>query len=1228
MNRSRLPLLLLGVLACGPGTDTASWHQADGYRWRDLNVPGRGEPGFTPLTAERTGLDFSNHASDSLLLGNRILAQGAGVALGDVDGDGLVDIYLGRTEGSNALYRNLGGWKFEDVTARSGTALADRFTTGTVFADVDGDGDLDLLVNALGGPNALLLNDGTGRFTEDTTWPGRASRAGATTTTVADTDGDGWLDIFTANYKAYTMQDSLPPQVIAFDQIVRQTGPRDFVVRPQYQKDYRVIRRDDLRGVSLVQRADPDDFYLHQAGGGYQRIPLTADRFRDAEGKPLPYEPESFGLAARFVDIDGDGDPDLYVANDFEDPDEFWINDGRGFFRLIEPTAQRTASNSTMAIDFADVDRDGRTDMFQVDMLGLDSRQLKTQMPTHTALPKQPGVIEDRPQMQRNTLFLNRGDRTFAQVAEYAGLTGSGWSWSTLFSDVDLDGWEDILIGTGHPWDLMDADTQQRLRNRLVGVDWRRMRWEYPPLKLPNVAFRNRGDLTFEDATQAWGFGFEDDLSHGLAIADLDGDGDQDVVLNRLESPVAVLRNNSPAARIAVRLVGDAPNTGAIGARIRILGGPVPVQEREVMAGGLYLSHSDLLQTFAAGTADSVTIEVAWRDGRRTVIRGARPNRLYEITTATATAPALADSVPPTPLFEDWTTALNHRHVDSAFDDYNRQLLLPNGLSQLGPGVAWIDIDRDGDEDLAIGAGRGGRLAFYRNDGGRLVAAASGLPLAADDQAGIIGLPNAVGANRLLVGISNYERTPGSDLLTVAPVRQFDWSAGRLKPGPDLGLPPDSSSTGPIAAADYDLDGDLDLFVGGRVAPGTYPTSPSSRLFRNDAGRFVLDQENSRLLAGNGMISAALFADVDGDGDDDLLLALEWGPIRLLFNEQSRFSPAPETWGLSGLYSRWNGIAAGDLDGDGRLDLVVTSWGRNTSFQADSTRPLLLYFGPFGSRGETEMLLAREDPRIGAVAPFGTFGRVGYAIPSITQRLRTYHAWADASIEQVLGPDAGRAITFGATTLDHLALMNRGDHFEPVPLPREAQFAPAFYAGVADFDGDGAEDIFLSQNFFATEISVPRLDAGRSLLLRGDGRGGLTPIPGQESGLTVYGEQRGAAYADMDGDGRLDLVVSQNAAPTRLFHNTGARPGLRVRLDGPAGNPDGIGAQIRVVYGDRMGPVREVHAGSGYWSENGAVQVFGLSGTPTAVWVRWPGGRTETVPVPAGSREVAVSGER
>src|SRR6185503_3439302 len=272
--------------------------------------------------------------------------------------------------------------------------------------------------------------------------------------------------------------------------------------------------------------------------------------------------------------------------------------------------------------------------------------------------------------------------------------------------------------------------------------------------------------------------------------------------------------------------------------------------------------------------------------------------------------------------------------------------------------------------------------------------------------------------------------------------------------------------------------------------------------------------------------------------------------------------------------SRWNGLATGDLDGDGRLDIVATSWGRNTDYHASAARPLLLYVGPFGERGRPTGLLAQEDPRIKGVAPLASFSRLALALPSFTQRVRTFGAYADASIDQVLGPAAARATRLGATTLDHTLFLNRGDHFEVRSLPLEAQLAPAFYAGIAEFDGDGNEDLFLSENFFATNVSTPRYDAGRSLLLRGDGSGRLEALPGQRSGLIVYGEQRGAAYADFDGDGRLDLAVSQNGDSTRLFRNVGAQPGLRVRLVGTQGNPNAVGAQLRLRYGERTGPVR------------------------------------------------------
>jgi hypothetical protein len=1205
------------------------WHAEAGYRWRDLANPAGPGPGFTRLEGARTGITFSNTIRDSLVLGNRLLVQGAGVAFGDVDGDGRTDLYFARTDGPGVLYRNRGGWKFEDATVDAGLNAENGFSTGAVLADVDGDSDLDLLLNALGGPNRLLLNDGMGRFSEDSTYPGRSSRSGSTTTALADVDGDGDLDAYTANYKAYTILDSLSPQARAFDQVVRQTGPRAFEVLPPFRKDYRMVPREDLGGVTLVQRADPDFFYLNDGRGGFDRESLVSDRFLDERGRRLPYEPESFGLAARFYDVDSDGDPDLYVANDFEDPDEFWINDGTGRFRLIDRVALRTASNSTMAVDFGDMNRDGAPDMVQVDMLSGDTRRLKTQIPTHTALPKIPGDVEARPQMQRNTLFLNRGDGTFAQMAELAGVTASGWSWSVLFTDVDLDGWEDLLIGTGHPWDLMDADTQERLRNRLSTVDWHRLRWEYPPLRLRNVAFRNRGDLTFEDVSERWGFGVEDDISHGMATADLDDDGDLDVVVNRLNAPAAVFRNDARAARIAVRLAGDAPNTRGIGSRVRVLGGAVPQQEREVTAGGLYLSHSDPQLAFATGAAAEVTLVVDWRDGRRTVVAGAQPGRLYEISQATAGSRFPADSAREAsatpPLFEDRSSDLAHVHAETASDDFARQFLLPDVLSQTGPGVTWLDTDRDGDEDLLIPSGRGGELAFFRNDRGRMVRVPTGVFAVSADQTQVLGIPAPHGMV-LLLGISNYEAenlAKGLEVPSVLAVAPVGLGGSR----PAVVIPGDTAAIGPLALGDYDADGDLDLFVGGRVIPGAYPHSPSSRLFRNDQGRLVPDPEAAPRLARFGMVSAATFADVDGDGDADLVTAREWGPVTIFLNDGGRLSPAPASWGLDALYSRWNGLATGDLDGDGRLDLVATSWGRNTVHQADSTHPLLLYFGRFGLQSGTDRLLGRYDARIDGVAPLNPFARVSHAVPDIARRIRTFAAWANASVDEALGPAAATAQRLGATTFDHLVFFNRGNRFEPVPLPVEAQLAPAFHAGVADFDGDGNEDVFLSQNFFATEIGTPRYDAGRSLLLLGNGRGGLQAMPGQRSGLMIYGEQRGAAHADVDGDGRLDLVVSQNAAATRFFLNRGARPGLRVRLQGPLANPDAIGAQIRVLYGDRAGPVREVQAGTGYWSQSGAVQVFGLSGGPTGVWVRWPGGREQRAAVPPGAREVLVKRE-
>ncbi|NNM29187.1 MAG: VCBS repeat-containing protein [Akkermansiaceae bacterium] len=1074
--------------------------------------------GFTHLDPERTGISFANRI-DPATVQEFANIMPSGVAAGDIDGDGRVDLYFCSLDGANVLYRNLGEWRFVDQTARAGVACAGQRSLSAAFADLDGDADLDLLVGSRGGPCRLFRNDGSGKFTEDADFPGRKRERATTSIAVADIDGNGSLDVYLSNHRARSFLDSARP--LADD--------------PKLQAELAAIRNGGTPSAWFRERFYPafggyqeqgeaDELLVNDGAGGF--TPAGADRFAMPAGDGPPAL-NGWGLGVQFRDLTGDGAPELYVCNDFHTPDRLWINDGSGRFTLAPPFTQRKMSWFSMAVDFADLDADGDLDFFVTDMLSRDHARRKRQMGDMVTNTPQSDPLGACPQVMQNTLFLNRGDETFAEISAHAGLRASEWTWGAVFSDVDLDGRPDLLVSCGMIHDMMDADVSARISaTNPSPEEIRANRVNFPPLKTRNLLFLNRGGLRFEEAGERFGLARRE-VSGGLVFADLDGDHDLDLVIANTGAPPEIYRNEAAVPRIAVRLRGRAPNTAGIGAVVELHNGAGKVGRQEVVAGGRLTSACDPLVVFPAPDGGGpFDLRVRWRDGRVSTVPGVEPNELHLVDEKTSVPAKPAVAVRPDPLFEDASERLGHRHRENAFDDFALQPLLPNRLSRLGPGASWIDLDGDGDDDVCLGASGGEAPAIYENRGdGSFAPLAGGAgPGPMDgDLTTILGY-GAAGEDGLLVcGVSSWEN-PG----VASAIRVFHRGAtgGFTMAG---AVPGDTNTIGPLAMADVDADGDLDIFAGGRVRRGRYPEPAQSRLVINSAVAAGGEPFEVAALERLGLASGAVFADLDDDGDPDLVVAREWAPPAVLINTGTGFDDVTAAWGLGASSGWWNGVTAGDFDGDGRIDILATNWGTNSKYEGayGEDSPLRVYYGDLDASGSFDIVEAHRDKFTGKLVPERGLSCSSNAMPFVRRKMPTFAQFGMAELDEIYGDRLARAQVHEARELRHLVLLNRGGRFEAKPLPLEAQLAPAFAAAVADFDGDGRLDAALAQNFFAVQIETPRNDAGRGLLLRGDGRGGFAAVPAGESGVVAWGEGRACAVSDFDRDGRPDLLMTQ-----------------------------------------------------------------------------------------------------
>jgi hypothetical protein len=1055
---------------------------------------------FEKLDPKATGVTFVNELPEKPELNpfNYLYYyNGGGVAAGDIDNDGLPDLFFTANLGPDRLYRNKGNYQFEDITQKAGIAGPQGWTSGVTMADVDGDGWLDIYVAGVDyltthGRNVLWINNRNRTFTDRTREFGLEHVGYSTQAAFFDYDADGDLDMYLLNHSVHTE-----------------------------------------RGVSRAPQRTP----RHPRAGDklFRNDPAPSDagqdrRFVDVSEQAGIYGGvEGYGLGVVVSDVNLDGCPDIYVANDFQESDFFYRNNCDGTFTESMATAMGHTSRFSMGVDAADFNNDGRPDIVSLDMLPEREDILKTSANAESfnveRLKLKAGY---HPQYARNALQLNRGQGRFSEIGYLAGVAATDWSWSALFADLDNDGNKDLFITNGIYRRPNDLDYINYVGNEAIQAQLARgpnakensaLLSHMPQIPLASFAYRNNGNLTFTNVAEAWGLA-DPSFSHGAAYVDLNNSGSLDLVVNRVNAPAAIYRSRARERNanhyLTVALRGSGANSAGIGAKVMIKHGGV-VQMLEQMPTRGFQSAVDPRLHFGLGPATAIdSLIVIWPDHRFQVMTNVAADRMITLAQRDAAGRYVYREGPAAqPLFADVTarSGVDFTHVENTFVDYNREPLMPHMLSTEGPALAAGDVDGDGLDDFYIGGAKGqaGRLYVQRRDGSFRVGSESAGAFAADSLAEDVDAAffDADGDKDLdLYVVSGGNEFSGND----EPLRDRMYlNDGRGRFTRAVGALPDFFHNGScVVPADFDKDGDFDLFVGSRVVARAYGLAPRSYLLANDGtGRFTdVTPDKAPALAEVGMVTSAAWTDYDADGHLDLVVVGEWMPVSVFRQENAKFIDATEKAGLAGTSGWWNSVTATDLDGDGRLDLILGNLGLNSYIRASREEPARLYVHDFFQNGTLEQVLTFYKK--GVSYPLAGRDELVRLMPQLRSKYPSYKSFGASRITDILPASELRdaKVLEARVFATSIALTQRTARFHLYAMSTEAQFAPVYASVTGDFTGDEDQDILLGGNFYGVTPVRGRYDASYGLLLQVKRGSQFSPVDIEESNLVIDGQVR------------------------------------------------------------------------------------------------------------------------